>query len=217
MGRKAIQLGGERFGRLIVQARAMESNDSGCAMWICSCDCGSTVLAAGYLLKRGSVKSCGCLRNEIGAKHLQQYSKSHKHPALRHGEARSGAETTEWQLWHSIKRRCKSHPDYLGNGVKMCQEWESSFERFVIDIGRRPSAEYSLDRINVSGNYEPGNVRWATKKEQARNRRNSLFIECNGLRLTLAEWAERTGLKNTTIRSRLRFGWSAERALGVGD
>lgn len=193
----------------------------GGAGWKCLCECGRTVIAAGALLRRGAVKSCGCLKAEVGAAHLAAYAATGKHAALRHGDARAGREAPEWRTWHSIKRRCDPSaatifPEYAGRGIEVCKAWRESYERFLLDVGRRPSDEHSLDRYpNNNGNYEPGNVRWATRKEQARNRRNSLFIDCGGQRKTLAEWAEITGLQNTTIRNRLRAGWPVEKALNA--
>ena len=217
MGRKAIDMKGAVCSRLTVIDRA--GLVPGGAGWNCVCECGRAIVAAGPLLRRGAVKSCGCLRSEIGAAHLRSYAAKGNHPALRHGEARAGLETVEWRTWHSIKRRCdplaaRIFPEYAGRGIFICIEWANSYEAFLAAVGRRPTPSHSLDRINNDGNYEPGNVRWATRKEQANNRRNSLFIECNGVRQTLAEWADATGLKNTTIRGRIRAGWPIERVLG---
>lgn len=215
MGRRAVDMIGRRCGRLSILSRSSRKKASGDALWNCQCDCGVILEASGPLLRRGAVKSCGCLKKEVGAAALAFYAATGMHGALRHGDARAGKEAPEWRLWHSIKRRCADHPDYAGRGIRMCDEWQRSYEAFLKSVGRRPSAEYSLDRIDVFGHYEPGNVRWATKKEQARNRRTNLFITANGERRTLAEWAERTGLKNTTIRSRIRKGWMPEAALGT--
>lgn len=217
MGRVAIDMAGRVCGRLRVHARAGLGRPG--AMWWCECECGKRLVVAGPLLRRGAVKSCGCLKREVGAAHLRAWAAAGGHSALRHGDARAGREAPEWHAWHSIKRRCdpkasKRHPDYAGRGISVCERWRGSYEAFLSDVGRRPSDLHSLDRWpNNDGNYEPGNVRWATRNEQARNRRNNRFIECDGHRKTLAEWAEITGLKNTTIRARIRAGWSIGEAL----
>lgn len=96
----------------------------------------------------------------------------------------------------------------------MCQEWRSSFERFLADVGRRPSTSHSIDRIDVNGHYEPGNVRWATSREQQRNKTNSRLVTARGQTLTVMGWAEITGLKPSCIYSRLDRGWNHERAVG---
>lgn len=218
MGRKLIDISGRRCGRLMVVEALVQRANNGAVLWKCVCDCGQETISPGHCLRRGQIKSCGCLKREVGAAQLKLYALTGARPQYKHGEAIAGKETVEWRTWHSIKSRCdparpSPNPDYAARGIRVCHEWLDSYERFLSDVGRRPSPEHSLDRIDVNGNYAPGNVRWATAKEQARNRRNSLFIEFDGLRLTLAEWAERTGLTNTTIRNRLRAGWSASRAL----
>lgn len=214
MGRKLIDLSGRSFGRLAVVA--LDGVDDVGGRWMCKCQCGSVKVVHGHLLRRGQVKSCGCLKREVGRQRVAEM-RLLPHPRLRHGESRLGRETAEWRTWHSIKQRCSpevGHPDYAGRGIRICEEWRTSYETFLAHVGRRPSQRHSIDRINVDGHYEPGNVRWATKKEQARNRRTSRFIVCGQERRTLAEWGELTGVKIETIRERLRRGWSVERALG---
>lgn len=218
MGRKAIDMAGKRVGRLTV-IRRVGINSVG-ATWLCKCACGNDKIVPGSFLNRQVVKSCGCLRSEVSRKLIAEVRRrTGGRNRLRHGEAIAGRETTEWKLWHSIRQRCGvvgvGHPDYSGRGIEMCDRWQQSYEDFVKDVGRRPSKAHSLDRIDVFGGYEPGNVRWATAKEQARNRRNSLFIEAFGERLTLAEWSERSGIQNTTIRQRLQRGWSPEKAVST--
>lgn len=117
-----------------------------------------------------------------------------------------------------MRARCSSPSDknykyYGARGVTVCERW-SSFAVFVADVGPRP-AGMSLDRIDPNGNYEPGNVRWATPLEQTRNRRNTKRLEAFGESLTASEWSERTGVSRFTIASRIRKGWSAERAVST--
>ena len=134
----------------------------------------------------------------------------------RHGYARSG-KTAEYRAWEQMGARCastdahkrKSYPD---RGIVVCPEWRT-FEVFLSHVGPRPSPEHSLDRINNDGNYEPGNVRWATRKEQARNKSSSRFVEAYGVKKTLAEWAEISGHDQSLIAYRLRRGMRPEDAL----
>lgn len=97
----------------------------------------------------------------------------------------------------------------------MCSEWRKDFQKFLAHIGKRPGPGYSVDRIDNNKGYEPGNVRWATPKEQARNRRTNTVYEWCGLRLTLAEWAERASVNARLVRERISAGWSFEVALST--
>jgi hypothetical protein len=103
---------------------------------------------------------------------------------------------------------------YGGRGINVCERWRESFENFLSDMGQAPDG-MSLDRFpNMNGGYEPGNCRWATAKEQGRNKRNNVFIEYSGKRQTLSQWSEETGIPRTTISSRIeKLKWPIERAL----
>jgi hypothetical protein len=120
--------------------------------------------------------------------------------------------------WSSMRQRCtnparKDFARYGALGVTVCPAWES-FEQFLADVGEKPSPRHQLDRFpNTSGNYEPGNVRWATPADQARNRKSNRFYEVNGVRLCLKDWATRIGLNQTVLRYRIDRGWPIERAL----
>ena len=131
--------------------------------------------------------------------------------------------TPEYDIWRGIKKRCYLATDpayclYGGAGVVMCDIWRNSFEAFIGDVGMRPSALYSIDRFpNSHGNYEPGNVRWATDEQQNRNRGDyNVLVPLNGVMVTVAEWAENTGKKRQIVYERLKRGWSPERAVSVG-
>lgn len=134
----------------------------------------------------------------------------------------SFAGPTEYNAWNNIKSRCnnQNHPqrkDYGGRGITVCDRWINSFEDFVADVGRSPGPEYSIDRKDNSKGYEPGNVRWATKVEQARNARNNHLIAFRGQTLCAAAWAEKLNLPRSgkAIIDRLNLGWSVEEALTI--
>jgi hypothetical protein len=110
----------------------------------------------------------------------------------------------------------ESYRLYGERGVTVCERWRESFENFLGDMGRKPTSSHSIDRIDVEGNYEPSNCRWATPKQQGRNKRTNRIINHNGLSLTLVEWTERTGIKATTISMRLdHYGWNVSEALST--
>jgi hypothetical protein len=121
--------------------------------------------------------------------------------------------TVEYNCWNSMMVRCRSTKSkrYGGRGIKVCERWQT-FENFYADMGPRPTENHSLDRINNEGNYEPSNCRWATWTQQARNKSNCHVLTVGSESFTIAEWAERTGIGKTTIRERIRRGWSPERA-----
>lgn len=138
---------------------------------------------------------------------------------LIHGYARIGRVTPEWRCWASIKTRCTNpryskYKDYGGRGIKVCEEWMNSFETFLKHIGPRPSSRHTIERIDNDGNYEPGNVRWATRKEQSANQRvrhTSHFVTWNGKRVSLAQLAKETGFNYNTLRARAFDGWPDDR------
>ena len=127
-------------------------------------------------------------------------------------------EVPEYRVWRGMIGRCTrpsdtSYPRYGGRGIRICAEWRKSFAAFIASVGPRPTPKHWIERIDADGHYEPGNVRWATIAEQARNRSNTRRIEFCGERLCVTEWAARTGIHADTIRSRIRVGWTAQRAL----
>lgn len=106
-----------------------------------------------------------------------------------------------------------AYPNYGGRGIAVCERWLNSPQAFLDDMGMKPTPKHEIDRIDNDGNYEPGNCRWATRKENDRNRRNNRLLTLNGETLTLAEWAEHSGVPDDTLRHRLGVGWSVERAI----
>jgi len=154
-----VDMTGQRFGRLLVIEYA-GSLDRGGSKWLCRCDCGTAIIRPRETLKLGRTLSCGCIGREALARR-----------ATRGGKAGHIA----YRCWDAMIRRCHqpSHQRYRyygARGISVCERWRASFDDFATDMGPRPGAEYSLDRIDNDGNYEPGNCRWATKLEQASNK-----------------------------------------------
>jgi hypothetical protein len=153
-------LSGVTFGFL--QVIAYSHRKTRTAMWRCVCSCGSEKIVARDKLVRGLTVSCGCKRYRT------------QHPAATHGKK----WTPEHRAWLGAKGRCfnPKNPRYVyygERGITMCQEWKDNFMAFYAHIGPKPHPKLTLDRIDVDGNYEPGNVRWATWKTQRNNRRDS--------------------------------------------
>lgn len=132
-----------------------------------------------------------------------------------------GEKRKEFIAWERMRDRCHnknyhSYHRYGGKGITVCERWkgEGGFLRFLEDVGRAPSAQHSIDRFpNRNGNYEPGNVRWATPKEQSENKDNTKFLEYMGERLTTSDWATRVGLSAKVIRNRIAYGWPVDKIL----
>lgn len=209
MGRALINnFAGQRFGRLTVVGRDASRRDS--TYWICVCDCGKQKSVLGGNLKSGDNRSCGCLRRELAAER-----------GTTHGHKRRKATSAEYRTWRNMISRCNSphnkcYANYGSRGIKVCDAWVADFAIFLRDVGPRPSPKHTLDRYpNNDGNYEPGNVRWATRTQQNRNRRDNIFISFNGATVSLAEAIEARGLAYSVVRSRYLSGWSLNRALGL--
>lgn len=167
MGRPAIDLVGLRFGWLTVIDRTSDSGSAVHVRWRCICDCGAEHIVRGQHLRDGSVMSCGCYGAQAAGQRIGNRMRTH-----------GMYDTVEYQTWCAMKSRCTdpaniSYRNYGGRGIRVCDEWLGSFEAFYRHIGPRPSAGYSVDRIDNDGNYEPGNVRWATRDEQRQNTRRA--------------------------------------------
>lgn len=124
-----------------------------------------------------------------------------------------------FRIWSHMRERCerprcRTFHNYGGRGIRVCERWQT-FWNFVADMGERPSPSHQLDRIDVNGHYEPGNVRWVTTMEQARNRRTTRLVTFRGETLPLVDWAARAGINRATLRHRLETGWTMERALSA--
>lgn len=201
---------GQKSGRLTVVEFSRVKKDR--ALWKCECSCGGTCIVSGDTLNSGKTRSCGCLRQEASRR---QGKKNRKHG---HAMGANKLTSPEYNTWFGMKQRCydkksNSYERYGARGISVCERWRKSFVNFLADVGEKPGPEFSLDRINNSGNYEPGNTRWSTRKEQGRNKRNNRFIEFQGERLCVSEWVEKLGIPRSRIIWRLDEGWSDEKAL----
>lgn len=188
-----LNLKGHIFGEFTV-LKLLPVRQSKKRMWLCQCSCGSHPIAVrhDYLLHTHSPKThCGCKNRGLPTLHPQEY-----------------------HIWNSMLRRCTvqnhvGYPQYGGRGIKVCPEWsdpQTGFKQFLHDVGERPSKGHSLDRINPNGNYEPTNIRWATATFQARNKRNSIYLDdpdAPGAKIPAAELAERWGMSYQAMRARL--------------
>lgn len=191
---------GKRFERLLVVTQAHRS-DTRLAHWYCQCDCGRTKVVAGSSLRSGVIRSCGCLRSE---KARVMGSSSKRHGLSRH---------PSYSVWTSMMHRCYSSRDieyrnYGGRGIAVCDRWHR-FENFYTDFGHhRPVTKnrrgISIERKDNNGNYEPSNVRWATPKEQGSNKRNNRYLEYNGRRMILSEWARELNMSQGNLTIALR-------------
>lgn len=204
MNTEVKDLRGQRFNRLVVQ-KFEGITPSGHSRWLCLCDCGKTKVAQSTHLKRGHTKSCGCLLKECHA--------------ARKGPKGGQKHIPLFSIWKAMIRRttdpkADNYFNYGGRGISVCKEWRESFDQFVADIGPRPTPTHTLDRKEVNGNYEPGNVRWATPKEQGRNKRSNRSIEFRGQIKTISEWSEIIGITIRAMDCRLRK-WGVEMALTI--
>lgn len=145
--------------------------------YICQCDCGNRISCFGFSLKNGNTNSCGCYNKEIITKHGM------------YGKPEYSAYTQMKQRCYNIKH--KRYKNYGERGINVCDRWIESFKNFIEDMGKRPSKNHSLDRIDINGNYEPNNCRWATDYEQRANKQNTVMYEINGVKLHSSGWAKK--------------------------
>ncbi len=183
---RLLNLTGKRFGRLFVLARA-ENGVHAEVRWKCVCDCGTKTIVNGANMRAGNVSSCGCLARELSSQRLKT-----------HGDGNASL----YNVWDGIIQRCynpksRKFRDYGARGIQMYEAWKSSYANFkcyiISELGERPSSKHSLDRIRNNEGYFPGNLRWATGKKQSNNKRNNVWIECGGMKKTLAQWDDYFG------------------------
>ncbi|EWS54333.1 hypothetical protein X551_02874 [Methylibium sp. T29] len=190
---------GHRFGRLVALEPVGRRSKN--TLWRCSCDCGALTDVSLASLRTSNTRSCGCLKRQLTSDTFRTHGKT---------------DSPIYRSWSSMIQRCTTPTNhrwglYGGRGIKVCDRW-FEFANFAADMGERPAGT-SLDRIDVDGDYEPRNCRWATQKMQARNTRRTVYYELDGRRLPLIEWSEIYGQSYDVVRSRVRDGWELERAL----
>ena len=202
---KHVDIIGRRFGALTVLSDTVPGESLRRA--VVQCDCGEVRNVYRCHLMAGRTSSCGCQKSaRITSRKTQ------------HGCARAGGQTCEYRTWKGMVERCHnpSIPNfhrYGGRGITVCDRWRNDFAAFLADVGPRPSPAHSIDRVDNDRGYEPDNVRWATRMEQAKNTRTNVWITAFGETLHAAEWARRFSLHCKTIIRRLDRGWTPERAL----
>ena len=186
MPRKA-RYWGKRFGRLVAQKTAKGSK------WLCLCDCGNEVVVSTQHLTSGHTLSCGCYK----ADRAKEANTTHGQ-----GSARSGVTRT-YRSWQSMKARCcnedhDAYPYYGGIGITICERWLHSFENFYEDMGDRPP-RHTIDRIDSTGNYEPGNCRWASDAVQKNNRSGVYEVTVDGVTMNASQAAVHYSVNRRTI------------------
>ncbi len=194
-----VDITGQTFNRLKVLGIVARYERT--IIWLCQCNCGKRVQVRSAYLRNGHTKSCGCFKNEM----IRERSVTH---GLRH--------SSEFMAFHKAKERCqnpkcKSFPNYGGRGIEFRFQ---TVEEFIADIGIKPSAQHSIERINNEGHYEKGNVKWGTKMEQANNTRASRRLTLWGRTQTLAQWCREFNVLPSTVLTRIkRKRMSMEEAL----
>ena len=206
-------ISGMVFGRLTVISPEERCEKPGILKWLCMCECGTSSRVLASKLKSGLTQSCGCLKRErMSAR------------TVKHGLFLGDKRPKLWSTYSGMLSRC-SNPDnqdyagYGGRGIKVCDRWlngdgvSHGYFLFVKDMGPRPSSAHSLDRRDNDLGYSPENCRWASAKQQARNRRSNRKIVVNGEAMALSEYCDRYHLNFVLMNQRMCRGWSLDRAV----
>lgn len=202
---KLVDLSGRQFHRLTVidmSHRRHRRDTTGTHIyWRCMCECGTITTVAAQSLRRGSTKSCGCLRSESNIKRLTKHGMS---------------KTSIYYIWSHINERCSNpnmerYPSYGGRGITVCERWRK-FDGFLTDMGSTWFPGASIERKEVNGNYEPNNCIWIARGEQSKNRQNSIIIDSPWGQLNAIYVAKRLGLSPGTFYWRIKH-WPKDRWL----
>lgn len=204
-----IDLIGQNFGRLIVIQR-MDNNKWGQSMWFCKCDCKNRIIVRSNSLKSGNTQSCGCLQKERSSASCEKLK-------FIHGYARTGKQNRTYKSWTGMIQRC-TNPNYNeykyygGRDITVCKRW-LKFENFLKDMGKAPPGLTIERKDNYKGYYKK-NCKWATRKQQARNRRSNIYITHNRKTQLLIEWSEETGIPYSVLWDRIyKHKWTIEKSL----
>lgn len=189
-------LTGRKFGRLTVYSLFGQQGKH--YLWLCRCECGKWTTATSSNLTGGHTNSCGCYLRDQTAKANRTHGESHKN------------RTPEYVAYKAAKKRCKDDPHYSERGI---QFRFTSFEQFLDVLGRRPTPQHSLDRIDNDGHYERGNVRWATSSQQNTNKRSNKWLFIRGIFKPLSRWADESPVSRQTIWRRVKEHWCDECAV----
>lgn len=204
---RIIDLTGKKFGRLTVVRLNDMAQKKHNKSWVCRCDCGQTTVVYGCNLKRGMTRSCGCLRKEITSE-----------TKMIHGHSPRCGHSKTYLAWKHLLGRCRNPKDksyvyYGARGIICCDRW-LKFENFLTDMGEPPTKNHSIDRIDNNSGYYKENCRWATRKQQIRNRSNNRVITHNNTTQCLSAWAEEYGIRYGLLWLRIvRYGWPIGKAL----
>jgi len=192
---------GKRFKYLTVLELSHKTNTR--YYYICLCDCGNKTIVSSGHLTTNHTQSCGCYHIKQATKHSTKHNK---------------CKSPEYYIWTGLKQRCyntnNSHYKYYGgNEIRVCDRWLNSFQNFYNDMGNRPSAKHSIDRIDNKENYCPENCRWATISQQVNNKNSNRSFTINGKTMNLFQWAYHFKISPKNVWNRLSLGWSIEKAL----
>lgn len=202
---QAIRIVGKKFNRLTVISEAGRLR--GLVTWRCLCDCGNHTVTTGVALRKGRTKSCGCFKLEILLRR-----------STKHGDSLSSGCHSLYYVWANMIQRCENpkrqdYRFYGARGISVCDRWRT-YALFREDVEPTYHRGLKLDRFpNKTGNYEPGNFRWATQQQQCRNQISNRMVTHDGITLNVSEWAERTGIRASVIYKRFKRGWCVHDAL----
>lgn len=197
MNARVVDMTGIRYAS-VVALHPTGSNKSGGYRWLFACDCGASFEASGSEVRYGRINSCPTCATIKKRAAVTKHGLS-KHPL--------------YKLWNGMKTRCLNpghvaYECYGGRGIAVCDRWATSFENFLFDMGDRPTLSHTIERNDTDKGYEPGNCRWATREEQANNKRNNSNITIDGVTKTLAQWSREAVVTEGAIRNRLKRGVS---------